>query len=208
MPAFWRCHLASLCESLPETEFWISKESIFITSPLAITSILVPNTCMGSSPPPSSFCLKCLPQERLVYSWCCGHISRLSIYSNLQQTQHFKHAYQGCALQWSLDHRVLWTKLRWILSKSEGVWQSSLVIIDCEPIAVLVGVGIPYVWKGDHKFVECNVFLFRGLSVVTILCSPWGVAIVLLQYSLLFWVYLYFVPTMWLLYHLLTTCQL
>lgn len=48
----------------------------------------------------------------------------------------------------------------------------SLVIIDCEPIAVLVGVGIPYVWKGDHKFVECNVFLFRGLSVVTILCSP------------------------------------
>lgn len=127
------------------------------------------------------------------------------IYSKFQ---HFKHTYQGCALQWSLDHSVLWTKLRWILSKSEGVWPFSLVIIDCEPIAVLVGVGIPYVWKGDHKFVECNVFLFRGLSVVTILCSPWGVAIVLLQYSLLFWVYLYFVPTMWLLYHLLTTCQL
>ena len=127
------------------------------------------------------------------------------IYSKFQ---HFKHTYQGCTLQWSLDHRVLWTKLQWILSKSDGVWQFSLVTIDCEPIAALVGVGIPYVWKGDLKFVECNVFLFRGLSVVTILCSPWGVAIVLLQYSLLFWVYLYFVPTMWLLYHLLTTCQL
>ena len=74
-----------LGESLPETEFWISKESIFITSPLCYHFHLGAQHLNGKSPPPPlSFCFRFLPQERLV-AGVSGHISHLSIYSNLQQ---------------------------------------------------------------------------------------------------------------------------